>query len=243
MKYLSRGNYSDSHKSKGMGYEKSFEILAPRKVQWNQEKEILRRILDKLEKNINILDIATGTGRIAGFVKDSLNSASVMGIDNSTSMLKIAKGRFNSVDFRLADFRSQNIHYKNFDLITAFRFFGKADYDLIESTANFIDLNSKTGTILVLNNHNSDNSISKVIFSFFKRELYQTRSDKEIVNLMLRSNFKTIDRFSIGVTLQTGERFYFGRYLSQVIEFLNFKYFSRLHRYGTNNIYILKKFK
>jgi hypothetical protein len=157
--------------------------------------------------------------------------------------LKIARARFNNVDFRLVDLKRGNIHYKNFDLILAFRFFGKADYDLIENTANFIDLNSKIGTILVLNNHNSDNSISKFIFSLFKRELYQTRSDKEIVNLMLKNNFKTIDRFSIGVTLQTGEKFYFGRYLSQAMEFLNFKYFSRLHRFGSNNIYVLKKCK
>ena len=43
--------------------------------------------IDKFEIDINILDLATGTGRIAGFVKNSLNSASVMGIDNSKKSL------------------------------------------------------------------------------------------------------------------------------------------------------------
>lgn len=73
----------------------------------------------KLNENSKILDLCTGTGDIAFFLKRKYPDASVIGIDFSSEMLKIAKQKNNSdINFQKADCTNLPFDDNSFDLCT-----------------------------------------------------------------------------------------------------------------------------
>lgn len=237
-----RVDYSNSHKGEGKEYDDSFTYYPPRLFQWKLEKILLKKELKNIDRNIKVMDLATGTGRIAKYLHKDLNFKNVIGIDNANSMLDIARKDETGIEYRLFDIREKlPKNSENIGVITAFRFFGKADHALMNKAALFIDHISQSNTLIILNNHNNYNSLTFRISRIIKREMLEGRKDSEILQLFSSKKYMVINHFSTGITLQSGRRYFLGKVFSEIVESLNLIVFARKHNLGVNSIYVLKK--
>ena len=92
---------------------------------WKQEHITLVEILDKLPRNIKVLDVPVGTGRFLG---EYVNRGyKVYGIDISEEMMKqaiITERGLENVYLQVGDARSLPYEDNYFDLSVSFRFLG-----------------------------------------------------------------------------------------------------------------------
>jgi len=150
--------YRDSHKyaSKGTEYEAYYESQPWQRFLWSREREIILRILEKYfaGRDIHLLDFACGTGRITSLLEDRVKTST--GVDVSSSMLAIARGRLKRTEIIEADITVDNVlKARKFNLITAFRFFVNAEPALRSAAmAALAKLLSEDG-FLIFNNHQS----------------------------------------------------------------------------------------
>lgn len=154
-------DYRLSHMApeKGANYSKSFDDLPYRKMIWKWEQEKLSEIMDKyLGKNTEIryLDFACGTGRILGYLEARVRVYEAIGVDFSESMINIARNKTKRSKLYIVDLTREDIFTPGtFNLITAFRFFLNAQWELkdkvIRQLANL--LSSSPHGYLVFNVH------------------------------------------------------------------------------------------
>jgi|LakMenE18May11ns_1017448.scaffolds.fasta_scaffold9889423_2 SAM-dependent methyltransferase len=230
-----------SHFSTGSDYDVTFHKFAPRNFHWILEQRLIKNWLYSTHVDEPILDIATGTGRVSGYLAYGLGFKNVIGIDNSESMLKVARDKYPLVRFENLDIRSQKILNQEYKVITAFRLVGKADMHLLEDVFNFINLNTKKDSLLILNNHNNSQSMTARARRILNRQILDTRHDNEIIERLSKINFRIVESFSLGITPQTGDKYYLGKKLSELIEGMNYKYFAKFHKLGVNNIILCIK--
>lgn len=235
-----RIDYSSSHLNKGVSYDESFGDFVPRSWHWKAEKEIISSCVVQLSRQSRVLDLATGTGRIAGFMRNSLGFTDILGVDVSEEMLTVARNKYPGVVFRNIDVR-RTAFAREFEFISAFRFFGKADDELLNRAVIFIDKALVGGGILMFNNHCNARSLSSNFLSLTRRQRYPVRYDEEIIRAFISKGYKVLSSFSIGVTPQTGSKFYLGKRASILMEETNLKWFTRHHKLGINNIFCLRK--
>ncbi len=101
-----------------------FNNFAP---QWDNEpiaeKEILDIILDnaRIKENINVLDVACGTGVLFPFYLER-NVKSITAVDLSPEMVKIAKSKFSQADVICGDAENVAFDYQ-FDVIMIYNAF------------------------------------------------------------------------------------------------------------------------
>jgi len=154
-------SYVDSHKKadKGILYDKHYEEDPRRRFLWHREQLALTDLLDEFFKNreINLLDFACGTGRIAGFLENRV--AQAVGVDVSELMLDEAKRKLTRTELICADITKEDVFKgRKFNLITAFRFFLNAERALrkaaLESLVPLLDENG----YFVFNNHRNSTS-------------------------------------------------------------------------------------
>ncbi len=101
-------------KNRGTNYNNIAEIYD--KLNFNSEKfySFVRANIERFKPNARrVLEIACGTGNIIGRMKDRYEC---YGLDISTAMIKIAKQKFNSINFSVQDMRDFN-YKKKFDVI------------------------------------------------------------------------------------------------------------------------------
>ncbi len=71
----------------------------------------------KIDKNFKILDIASGTGILAGALKEKTNK--VTGFDISTKLLKRARRKFNNIEFKEFDLINiSEVKTNNYDIVS-----------------------------------------------------------------------------------------------------------------------------
>lgn len=99
---------------------------------WKFEQGILEREVTDLKKTVtrvSLLDFATGTGRIIGFLEDEV--AEAVGVDNAEAMLIRARSHVKKAELILCDITAEDaLVGRSFDVITAFRFFLNAQPEL-----------------------------------------------------------------------------------------------------------------
>lgn len=103
-----------------------FNALAPKYDFFNEIISFgLHRIIKKLaikeldiKKGYKVLDLCTGTGDVAGLVKQMHPDSDVFGVDFSQKMLSIASSEYPDIDFSLQD--CCDLHFDNnyFDVAT-----------------------------------------------------------------------------------------------------------------------------
>lgn len=81
----------------------------------NVQTSIIDTFLPKI--NGDVLDIATGTGTVARYVKKNTD-CKVYGVDFSEEMVKEARKLSNGIDFKVADVTNLPYHDNSFDIIT-----------------------------------------------------------------------------------------------------------------------------
>ena len=97
-------------------------------VMWDYEKHLLDRFVAELRtthSRIDYLDFASGTGRILAHVENQVDSAT--GVEISAAMIAIARAKLKRSKVIEADITEPGEIEGKYDLITAFRFFLKAD--------------------------------------------------------------------------------------------------------------------
>ena len=150
-------DYRTSHQdpSKGRSYDESFSRYPYRRIVWEWEKEVLIGIVHELFKEksqLKYLDFACGTGRILGLLEKYMKESH--GVDVSKSMLSVAKENIHHSNLHLCDLTKEDkFPERNFDLITAFRFFLNAQQDLRESVLRVFGKIIKKDGYLIINIH------------------------------------------------------------------------------------------
>lgn len=247
-------DYRESHIEEGKGrvYHDSFEIYPFRKYQWEWEQSILRSILDKkLNNDSSILDFACGTGRILTFLNSQ--SKNVTGVDLSDTMLEVSRKNLPDVEIIKADITKNNIFKGNrqFDVITAFRFFLNAQNSLRIEVLNALNPILKEDGIFIFNNHGNALGIGtflgnwaidmKNLFrSSDKRFVYNTLSESKIKHLLNETGFEVIETYHRSVFPILNEKTKFN--VSKIEKLENwFSSRKSLRPFARNVIYVCKK--
>lgn len=185
-------SYRDSHTEDGKGaiYDEHFITERWRKILWHQEQYVLSSFLEMYFKNrtVNLLDFACGTGRIAGFLENRVETSTA--VDVSKAMLDEAQKKLNRTKIIQADLTKNNVlEGHKFNLITAFRFFLNSEPELrTEALLTLASLLSKDGYI-VFNNHK--NSTSPLIWPKY---FYYNKIRKRKAHYMSYSEIKKLTR-------------------------------------------------
>ena len=148
--------YRESHLAEGAAYHDKFVRGPYRSAIWEIEQAKLEGIVSRFVAGrttpTRLLDFATGTGRILQLLEGRVASAT--GVDVSASMLEVAKGHLLRSELIEADLtREEALADRQFDLITAFRFFPNAEPALREEAMRALAALLAEDGILVINNH------------------------------------------------------------------------------------------
>ena len=106
----------------------------------------IEKIFKKTNSNPTVLDIGSGTGHHVNLI-DKINNSTVIGIDNSPAMIKIAKQNYPELDFRLANaLDSMQFPADTFSHITCLYFtiyYIKNKQQFLENCYNWLQPNGK----------------------------------------------------------------------------------------------------
>ena len=191
-------DYRDSHTAVGKGkvYHSSFSQYSWRRIMWEWEQRTLVEIFEeKLPKDGTIMDFACGTGRILNFLQTQ--SPNVTGVDISDSMLEVTRKNLPNIEIVQADLTRDNVlkeANRQFDVITSFRFFLKAQNELrIEVLDTLHPLLKEHGTFVV-NNHGPAMSLGVLLEIFYGRlkNLIRTPEKKVTFYRMSHKHFKKL---------------------------------------------------
>jgi predicted TPR repeat methyltransferase len=155
-------SYRDSHQAKGSEYHAKFESFPHRAMLWRREQEILVDLLRRLYPGEGPahLDFACGTGRILGLLAPQCRTST--GVDISQSMLEIARESAPEAELIHADItRDDALADRQFDLVTAFRFYRNAEDKLREDGFAAMHAHLADGGYLIFNNHESRDSMTQ----------------------------------------------------------------------------------
>lgn len=154
--------YTESHKAKGRDYHDSFtpEVNPHRAMVWRLEQRALDGIVrDHVPPGkVAHLDFACGTGRVLGLFRNRFTSAT--GVDVAPSMMAVAREVAPEAELIEADLTQQDaLGDRQFELITAFRFFPNAEPELRQSVLRVLARHLSPRGVLVFNNHKNRNSL------------------------------------------------------------------------------------
>ncbi len=155
-------DYRQSHRAEGKGesYHATFSDIPYRRLIWDLERKTLDRVVrERLERGpLRHLDFACGTGRVLAHVADRAEVS--VGVDVSPSMLSVARAGSERSEVLEADLtRSDILGERQFDLITAFRFFPNAQPRLRADAMAVLARHLARDGRLVFNNHRHASSL------------------------------------------------------------------------------------
>jgi SAM-dependent methyltransferase len=156
-------DYRKSHTAKGVDYDQRFVEHAYRALLWDLEREALDDILPPERcRELDFLDFACGTGRVLRYLMGRVGSAT--GVDVSASMLAIAARSTGGARLVQGDVTREPLFPSaSFDLVTAFRFFARAEAELRSAALVAIHDLLRPDGLFVFNNHvNAANLRSRV---------------------------------------------------------------------------------
>ena len=146
-------DYRQSHVGKGADYDRDLAAGAFDSYMTARETVLLPAIVRQLfpQTPPKYLDFACGTGRITSLVAPLARES--FGVDVSGSMIAEAARKCPSTRFVLRDLTTEPLADRDFDLATAFRFFGNAQDDLRRAAFRAISRQLARGGYFVFNNH------------------------------------------------------------------------------------------
>ncbi|MBN2592792.1 MAG: class I SAM-dependent methyltransferase [Sedimentisphaerales bacterium] len=203
---MTKVSYRESHKYEGKGaeYEAYYQNKTWQRFLWSREKQIIMKILEKYfaGKEVNLLDFACGTGRITELLENHVKTST--GVDVSSPMLAIAKGKLKRTELIEVDITAENIlKPRKFNLITAFRFFLNAEPELrsaaIKALAELLDEDG----YLVFNNHqNSGSPWIRLRFEHYRKKnpegIYNVMGIKQMTKLVEGAGLQIIEIYPVG---------------------------------------------
>ena len=123
---------------------------------WEIEQQQLTAVVEAMRRTherIELLDFATGTGRIIGFLDDQVDTAT--GIDVSAAMVEQAREKLRGARMICKDITAAGDEIEGkYDLITAFRFALNAEPSLCLAALKALAARLRgESSVLVFNNH------------------------------------------------------------------------------------------
>ena len=123
---------------------------------WEIEQQQLTAVVEAMRRTherIELLDFATGTGRIIGFLDDQVDTAT--GIDVSAAMVEQAREKLRGARMICKDITAAGDEIEGkYDLITAFRFALNAEPSLCQAALKALAARLRDeSSVLVFNNH------------------------------------------------------------------------------------------
>jgi SAM-dependent methyltransferase len=146
-------DYRQSHVGKGADYDRDLAAGAFDSYMTARETVLLPPLVRDLFPRTppKYLDFACGTGRITALVEPLARES--CGVDVSESMIAEASRKCPRTRFVLRDLTTDPLEETNFDLATAFRFFGNAQDDLRRAAFCAISRHLVRGGYVIFNNH------------------------------------------------------------------------------------------
>ena len=191
--------YTESHKDKGGDYDEYIQSSPWDSYMANCENKILESILPDIIgqlKSAKTLDFACGTGRITRILEKY--SSCSFGVDVSENMVNQAISKTKATKYHIVNILKDEYKEKDFDLITAFRFFGNAEVELSESVLNKLNSLLKKEGLLVLNNHRNYWSIQEILHRLTGGEGRMKLTHNKLKVMLERNGFKIIKKYCIG---------------------------------------------
>ena len=169
---------------------------------WEREQRLLDRIVQEhLPQRRSYLDFACGTGRVLSYIERSFRTS--VGLDISPTMLGVARERVRAATLVAGDAtrNPQALQGRQFDFITAFRFFLNAQPSLRDAAMDFLasalrDEDSR----LLFNVHGNRHSTRALVAGKAKltREQFSSMSLRESVDLAARHGLEVVEWYGIG---------------------------------------------
>jgi SAM-dependent methyltransferase len=238
---LDRPGYSASHVGKGKDYEDNFDLRPGRRAMWHLERNVLASIL-RNQRYGRYLDFACGTGRVleelASYAEETF------GVDISDSMLKVARSKFPAAQYLVADIRNglPQLQERQFDLITAFRFFPNAEPQLRESAMNVLSSLLGPDGLLIVNNHRNLGSLPfRALRLLGKPSARIGMTDDEMHELAERHNLDVRECYSLGIVPQSERRSILPWGVTELVERSFANAFATHQKWGYNLLYVLER--
>jgi len=159
----STDDYRLSHLERGRSYDATLAETPFDAYMAAWERQHLARIVGRLFPTGvgRYLDFACGTGRVTSVVAPLARES--VGVDISPSMLEAARGKLPATTFHQCDLTRTALELGQFDLITAFRFFGNAQDDLRENVLRALVARLAPGGRLVINSHRNPRALYSLL--------------------------------------------------------------------------------
>ena len=192
-------DYRQSHADKGADYDKFIAETPFDSYMAEWERRHLRAILPGLLGGGpgRHLDFACGTGRIVVTVAPLCTES--VGVDISPSMIEIAKRKCPRVRFVNGDITAADIDLGGqFDVVTAFRFFGNAQDDLRATVLDRLNGYLRDGGYLVLNSHRNPNAIKNLLHRLTGGADQLDLTYGRLLKLLRNHGFQSVACYPIG---------------------------------------------
>lgn len=209
---------------------------------WGLERQCLTDIVTRLVGRKNrYLDFACGTGRVISFLADDFNNSE--GVDISEAMLALARGKRPKARLIGGDItKNPDIVGENFDLITAFRFFLRAQDALRREVMGILAEKLAPQGILVFNVHSSRPSflwLQNCVMNLFRSQKIPSLSRREVAELAAGANLEIVEAKVMGIApkavhipLRPRAWLWLDRSLAKV---------KCLRRFGSHVIYVCRR--
>jgi SAM-dependent methyltransferase len=242
---LSVKDYRNSHIQPGKGsfYElKSFAKNSANSSLWKLEREYLSSVVEKfVVKKDKYLDFACGTGRIIADFADSFTEAE--GVDISESMLTVAREKQIKANLIKVDItKDDTIISDNFDLITTFRFFLKAQNSLRRQVIAILAKKLAPEGVLIFNIHNARPSLlwlQNTIMYIFGSKKIPSMSRCQVNQLVEEAGLEIVETIAMGIIPKAAHivlRAKLWLWLDNMLYRIAF-----LRRFGSNVIYVCRR--
>lgn len=169
---MSKESYVASHTTPGKGeqYDQFYNTDPWHRWLWAREQQVLTQLLREQFKGrpVDALDFACGTGRITSALEPQVRS--ITGVDVSESMLEMARRKLKKAELYHGNLLDGPVFPpRQFDLITAFRFFVNAEQPLRLAALKALEPYLAPNGILVFNNHqNLDSAYIQITKAYAK---------------------------------------------------------------------------
>jgi predicted TPR repeat methyltransferase len=199
-------SYIDSHKGAGKGakYDEVYRSDPWHRYLWSREQEVLNCMLRDLYRGqpVDVLDFACGTGRIASALE--ANVREIVGVDVSASMLEIARTKLKRTTLIQGNIVDGPVFSsRNFNLITAFRFFVNAEQDLrLAALRALVPYLAPDGYFVFNNHQNSDSAYIKLTRAYANLKGFRfanTLSMAECAALMATVDFEIVRVYPVAM--------------------------------------------
>ena len=233
-------SYRNSHLARGRDYHAIFTSRRHTRVLWDLERRVLDHLLAQHFPSAppRHLDFACGTGRILAHL-EGRTSVSV-GVDVAESMLDVAREVAPRAELRRQDITIDPLPSgEAFDLITAFRFFPRAEPELRDSAMGALARLLTDEGLLVFNNHLNETSLMRRVGRRLGRCRWRAMSHEEVLRLMKPHGLEMVGSWTLGV-LPFNDKVIPLPHLVRAVEWAAARAF-RFQRLAQDVVYVVRK--